>query len=234
MIVLDDADLDGAVEVALASGFGGCGQGPGSVARVLVQRKVSQSFTDRLVASAAAFRTADPSSPGTQMGPLLTRDRRRKALDLIESARRAGGRVATGGDVPPDAGAGWFLLPTVLVDMRPSMPMAADHRPGPIVSVVVVDSLEEAIHVLNHALPGLSSSVHTRDVGRVHRVLRDLETPDIVLNGPPAAAGGAMVLPTGAAVGSADESAWILAMSESRTAVLTAGARQSAPPPEFD
>ncbi len=185
-IVLEDADLELALEGVLWGAFGTTGQRCTATSRLIVHRSIAGPFTERLVAAARALRLGNGLDPSTQVGPLVSDAQRRRVDDYVRVGVKegaellCGGEPATGGDLDR----GFFYHPTVFGGVRPSMRIAQEEIFGPVLSVLSVDSFEEAIHVLNDTEYGLSSSIYTRDVNRAMRAIRDVEAGITAINGP--------------------------------------------------
>ena len=186
MIVLDDANLDLAIEGALWGGFGTTGQRCTATSRLIVHRDVAQRVTDALVARAQKIKIGNGLDESVEMGPLINRPARDKVLGYIDIGKQEGARLLTGGGIH-DAGAcagGYFFQPTIFDRVAPSMRIAREEIFGPVLSVIEIGSFEEAIRVLNDTPYGLSSSIYTSDVGRAFRAMRDIEAGITYINGP--------------------------------------------------
>ncbi len=185
-IVMEDADLDLAVEGALWGAFGTTGQRCTATSRLIVHRDVAQRVTDALVARAQKIKIGNGLDESVEMGPLINRPARDKVLGYIDIGKQEGARLLTGGGIH-DAGAcagGYFFQPTIFDRVAPSMRIAREEIFGPVLSVIEIGSFEEAIRVLNDTPYGLSSSIYTRDVGRAFRAMRDIEAGITYINGP--------------------------------------------------
>ncbi len=185
-IVMEDADLDLAVEGALWGAFGTTGQRCTATSRLIVHRDVAQRVTDALVARAQKIKIGNGLDESVEMGPLINRPARDKVLGYIDIGKQEGARLLTGGGIH-DAGAcagGYFFQPTIFDRVAPSMRIAREEIFGPVLSVIEIGSFEEAIRVLNDTPYGLSSSIYTSDVGRAFRAMRDIEAGITYINGP--------------------------------------------------
>jgi len=185
-IVMEDADLDLAVEGALWGAFGTTGQRCTATSRLIVHRDVAQKVTDALVARAQKIKIGDGLDESSDMGPLINQQAREKVLRYIDIGRQEGARLLIGGGVH-EAGAcaqGYFFQPTIFDRVKPSMRIAREEIFGPVLSILEIQSLEEAIQVLNNTPYGLSSSIYTSDVGRAFRAMRDIEAGITYINGP--------------------------------------------------
>ncbi len=184
IIVMDDADLDLAVEGIVWSAFGTSGQRCTAASRVLAHRAIKDRLVTRLVERIRRLRLGDGLEPDTDVGPVINSQALERIHGYVEWARREGATVATGGrkvDEGPLA-RGFFYEPTLLVDVRPEMRVAQEEIFGPVTAVIEVGSLEEAIRVNNQVRYGLSSSIYTRDVNGAFRAMRDLMTGLVYVN----------------------------------------------------
>jgi alpha-ketoglutaric semialdehyde dehydrogenase len=185
-IVMEDADLDLAVEGALWGAFGTTGQRCTATSRLIVHRDVAKKVTDALVARARKIKIGDGLDESVDMGPLINGEAREKVLRYIDIGKQEGARLVSGGAIH-DVGAcakGFFFQPTIFDRVKPSMRIAREEIFGPVLSILEIQSLEEAIQVLNDTPYGLSSSIYTSDVGRAFRAMRDIEAGITYINGP--------------------------------------------------
>jgi aldehyde dehydrogenase (NAD+) len=185
-IVMEDADLELAVEGALWGAFGTTGQRCTATSRLIVHRDVVKAMTDALVARAEKIKIGDGLDESVDMGPLINQPAREKVLRYIDIGRQEGARLRIGGGVH-DAGAcakGHFFQPTIFDQVKPSMRIAQEEIFGPVLSIIEVKSFDEAVEVMNGTPYGLSSSIYTKDVGRVFQAMRDIEAGITYINGP--------------------------------------------------
>jgi aldehyde dehydrogenase (NAD+) len=186
IMVMDDARLDLAVEGALWGGFGTTGQRCTAASRVVVHQKVYAEFVARFVAGANALRVGNGLDPKTQMGPCVNASQ----LDTVESyvriGRDEGARLLFGGSRLGAAAyaRGYFHEPTIFGDVSPKMRVAREEIFGPVVSVIPVRSLEEAIEVGNSVDYGLSASIYTQDIGKAFTAMREMYTGLFYVNAP--------------------------------------------------
>jgi acyl-CoA reductase-like NAD-dependent aldehyde dehydrogenase len=177
IIVLDDADLDLAVEGIVWSAFGTSGQRCTAASRVIAHERVYDELQSRLVAAAERLRLGVGWDESTDVGPVINR----RALDKIHSytqvGKDEGARLLTGGEVATGNGLenGHFYRPTVFGDVDPGMRIAQEEIFGPTTALIRVRDFDEAIRVANGIRYGLSSSIFTRDVNKAFRAMRDLE-----------------------------------------------------------
>lgn len=185
-IVMEDADLDLAVEGALWGAFGTTGQRCTATSRLIVMRQVHDEMVGRLAERAANLKLGDGLDPATEVGPVVNRGQRDKVHSYVEIGLKEGAKLVAGGS-PAEDGAlrdGHFYRPTIFDGVTPSMRIAVEEIFGPVLSVITVSSFEEAIQVLNGTPYGLSSSIYTRDVNRAMRAVRDIEAGITYINGP--------------------------------------------------
>jgi acyl-CoA reductase-like NAD-dependent aldehyde dehydrogenase len=185
-IVMEDADLELAVEGALWGAFGTTGQRCTATSRLIVHRDVVKAMTDALVARAEKIKIGDGLDESVDMGPLINQPAREKVLRYSDIGRQEGARLRIGGGVH-DAGAcakGHFFQPTIFDQVKPSMRIAQEEIFGPVLSIIEVKSFDEAVEVMNGTPYGLSSSIYTKDVGRVFQAMRDIEAGITYINGP--------------------------------------------------
>jgi alpha-ketoglutaric semialdehyde dehydrogenase len=186
-IVMDDADLELALEGALWGAFGTTGQRCTATSRTIVHRAVLGEFTEELVRRADDLRLGPGLEEETEMGPLVNDAAREKVERYVDIGREEdGARLLTGGE-PATGGAldrGAFFRPTIFDEVTPAMRIAQEEIFGPVLAVMPVDSFEEAIAVLNATRYGLSSSIYTRDVDRAFRAIEKIDAGITYVNGP--------------------------------------------------
>ncbi len=186
LIVLEDADLDLVVNGVLWGAFGTTGQRCTATSRLILHEAIHDEVVERLCEAARRLRLGDGNAEGTDMGPLINQTALEKVqryvdLGLQEGARLVlGGRRATG----PGLDEGFFFEPTIFVDVTPEMRIAQEEIFGPVLSVLKVGSLEEAIAVANKVRYGLSSSIYTRDIARAFQAIQELEAGIVYVNAP--------------------------------------------------
>jgi alpha-ketoglutaric semialdehyde dehydrogenase len=184
IIVLDDADLDLAVEGIVWSAFGTSGQRCTAASRVIAHEAVYDKLASRLVAEAEKLRLGVGWEEGTDVGPVINQS----ALDKIHSytgiGRDEGATLLTGGEVASGNGLdkGFYYRPTIFGDVDPGMRIAQEEIFGPTVAVIKVGDLDEAIQVSNGIKYGLSSSIFTGDVNKAFRAMRDLKAGITYIN----------------------------------------------------
>jgi aldehyde dehydrogenase (NAD+) len=186
IIVMDDARLDLAVDGAVWGGFGTTGQRCTAASRILVHEQVHEAFLERFVARARRIVVGDGRTGGVQMGPSIHGQQLEKVVDYVRIGQEEGARVALGGSrlgSGPHAH-GWFHEPTILADVTPGMRIAREEIFGPVVSVIKVRSLDEAIAVANDVAYGLSAAIYTQDIDTAFTAMRDVYTGLFYVNAP--------------------------------------------------
>lgn len=186
VVVLEDADLDLAVASVTSGAFGTTGQRCTATSRVIVQRSAQKAFTERFVAAAAKLQVGDGLNPHIDMGPLVNVGRVKVVHEYTEIGRHEGAKLVMGGH-PLNEGElreGAFYQPTVFTDVAPTMRIAREEVFGPFVSIVPVDTYEEAIQVVNSSDYGLSTAVFTESSRLTFRAMREIESGLIYFNAP--------------------------------------------------
>ena len=184
-IIMEDADLDLAVEGALWGAFGTTGQRCTATSRLIVHRDVAKKVVDELVTRAEKIKIGDGLDERNEMGPLINQAALEKVQRYVEIGKSEGARLRTGGAIYHGAGAkGFFFQPTIFDQVKPNMRIAQEEIFGPVLSIIEIASFEEAIAVLNGTAYGLSSSIYTNDVTRAFRAMRDIEAGITYVNGP--------------------------------------------------
>jgi acyl-CoA reductase-like NAD-dependent aldehyde dehydrogenase len=186
VMIMDDANLELAVDGCLWGGFGTTGQRCTAASRVVVHDEVYRKFVDAFVARAKALVVGDGLDPKTDVGPSNSEAQLRTVMKYVRIGTDEGATLATGGR-RLESGAyarGFFHEPTVFVDVDPAMRIAREEIFGPVVSVMRCSSLDEAIAIANGVEYGLSASIYTQDINRAFEAMRDLYTGIVYVNAP--------------------------------------------------
>jgi aldehyde dehydrogenase (NAD+) len=185
-IVLDDANLDLALDGVLWGAFGTTGQRCTATSRLILQDGIHDAFLARLVARAKTLVLGDGRVAGTDVGPLIHADSLAKVARYVEIGLAEGATLALGGQRATGAGLehGFFFQPTILAGVRPTMRVAQEEIFGPVLSVIRVTDATEAFAVNNGVKYGLSSSVYTQDVNVAFRALQQLDNGITYVNAP--------------------------------------------------
>ncbi|MYL61452.1 aldehyde dehydrogenase family protein, partial [Virgibacillus halodenitrificans] len=183
-IVMDDADIDLAVEGILWSAFGTSGQRCTACSRVIVHEKVKETLEERLLASMEKLTIGNGLDESNKVGPIINKAGLHKIKSYIEIGKNEGAKLLAGGYEITDGEqrAGNYFAPTLFTDATADMRIAQEEIFGPVVSLIPVKSFEEAIEVNNGVTYGLSSSIFTGDVNRVFKAQRDLDTGIVYVN----------------------------------------------------
>jgi len=186
ILVMDDANIDLAVDGAVWGGFGTSGQRCTAASRVGVHKRIYKEFTEKFVARVKKLKVGDGLDATTEMGPVVNQQQLKTVMEYVEIGKKEGAKLACGGNRltdGPHAG-GWFHEPTLFLDCDPQMRICQEEIFGPVVSVIPVDSLDHAMEVANGIPYGLSASIYTRNVNSAFRAQRDLETGIVYVNAP--------------------------------------------------
>jgi aldehyde dehydrogenase (NAD+) len=186
-IVMDDADLDLALEGTVWGAFGTTGQRCTATSRLILHEKIHDKYIERLIDRVKKLKIGNGLNKDTDMGPCVNRSQRETVKKYVEIGRNEdkaelawGGKELTDGDFAN----GWFFEPTIFTGVRAGMRIEQEEIFGPVLSVIRIKSLEEAVDVLNDTKYGLSSSIYTRDVNAAFRAIRDIEAGITYVNGP--------------------------------------------------
>src|SRR5438874_479671 len=180
-VVLDDADLETAVDAALFACYLYSGQACESGTRLLLPASLHDEFVDRMVARASNMVVGDPADFRTDIGPVISAEQRDRILGYIEQGRRQGATVALGGGAP-DHDKGFWVQPTIFTGVTNDMTIAREEIFGPVISVLKYDTVEEAIRIANDTEYGLSAGVWSADNERALEVAERLEAGTVWVN----------------------------------------------------
>jgi len=186
VMIMDDANLELAVDGCLWGGFGTTGQRCTAASRVVVHEKVYKPFVHEFVRRAQSLVVGDGLRDETQMGPSISASQLETVMKYVRIGREEGATLACGGN-RLDSGSyakGFFHEPTIFTDVAPRMRIAREEIFGPVVSVIPCTSLEEAVHIGNDVAYGLSGSIYTQDINRAFTAMRDLCTGIFYVNAP--------------------------------------------------
>ncbi|NIH80730.1 aldehyde dehydrogenase [Amycolatopsis viridis] len=182
-VILDDADLDLAVQQIRALSLRNTGQACSNKTRIVVSRTRERELLERLTAMVAEMPIGDPADPVTQVGPLVSARQRATVERYFEIGRGEGAKVLVGGGRPAGLERGWFVEPTIFTDVAPDMRIAQEEIFGPVLSVLSFDSEDEAAAIANNSTYGLNGSVFTADPEHALAFARRIRTGTVELNG---------------------------------------------------
>ena len=177
MIVLDDADIDAAVNAAAFGGFLHQGQICMSTRRIIITKNIASEFTDKFVAKVSTFKVGNPKEHDTIIGPLINQRQLELVIESVEKAVQNGASILCGGKAE-----GPCYQPTVLSNVKPGSEFACEETFGPVVSIMVVDSEEKAVVLANETKYGLSAAVFTNDFAKGLTVAKQIESGIVHIN----------------------------------------------------
>ncbi|MGD0193686.1 MAG: aldehyde dehydrogenase family protein [Candidatus Dormibacteria bacterium] len=186
IVVLDDADVELAVDGALWGAFGTSGQRCTASSRLIVERGALETFTSRLVERASALRLGDGLDPKVDVGPVINETQLTRIHSYTDIGRGEGASLLLGGEIASDGDLanGWFYRPTVFAGVDTSMRIAQEEIFGPTVVIIPVGSVEEAITAANSTSYGLSLSLYTNDLRTAFHAINDLHSGIVYINAP--------------------------------------------------
>ena len=184
ILVMEDADLELAVEGIVWSAFGTTGQRCTACSRLIVHRAVQERLVTLLLDRMQMLRVGNGLDPGTDVGPLINQSQRDRVHGLVKAGQKEGARLLAGGHPLTDGeyAAGCFFAPTLFDRVTPSMRIANEEIFGPVLTVLEVQGLEEAIALNNAVEYGLSSALYTQDVNRAQYAMRELRSGIVYIN----------------------------------------------------
>ena len=178
LIIDNDADLDEAIPAALSSAFGFSGQKCSALSRLIVLDEVYDRFVDRFVAACAALPVGDPALPGTVVGPVIDADAQKKIIGLIEQGKKEA-KLAFQGPAPAE---GWYVPPTVFVNVKPEHAVARDEIFGPVIAILRAKNLDEAFVLVNGSEYALTGGLFSRSPRALERAQSELLVGNLYLN----------------------------------------------------
>ena len=185
-LVMDDADLDLALEGVLWGAFGTTGQRCTATSRLILHEKIHDRFLGMLIERVARLRLGDGLQPGVDVGPCVNEGQRKTVQRYVEIGLEQGAEIVAGGEVAtePALARGWFYKPTIFANVKPEARIAREEIFGPVLSVLKVRSLDEGVRLLNDTIYGLSSAVYTSKVNSAFRAIRDIKAGITYINAP--------------------------------------------------
>lgn len=186
LVVMDDADLDLAVTIAVGGAFGGTGQKCTASSRLVVHAAVHDNFIEKLVAAAQALKVGHALAEGTEIGPVVSKDQLQADLDYIELGKAEGAELLCGGERLVLTTEGYYMSPAVFAGTTNAMRINREEMFAPIASVIEVSSYEEALATVNDTQFGLTSGIVTRSLARANHFKRHARTGCVMVNLPTA------------------------------------------------
>jgi alpha-ketoglutaric semialdehyde dehydrogenase len=186
ILVMEDANLELAVDGAIWGGFGTTGQRCTAASRIAVHKAVYAEFVSRFVERARKLKIGNGLDGSVEMGPIINQQQLQTVMSYVEIGKKEGAELLTGGNRldKEEYAKGWFHEATVFGDCQPGMRIAQEEIFGPVVSVMAIENLEQGIAVANGVPYGLSASVYTRSVNAAFAAMRDLYTGIVYINAP--------------------------------------------------
>src|SRR5256886_1473584 len=185
IMVMEDADIDNAVEGSIWGAFGTSGQRCTASSRLIVHKKVYKKFNQQLVERTKALRIGNGADPKVDVGPVVNADAVEKIMSYVDIGQNedgatlaCGGRHLTKGDYAN----GYFIEPTIFTDVTPDMRIAQEEIFGPVTSVIPAKSLDDAIEIANGVQYGLSAAIYTQDINRAFHAMNDIYTGIFYIN----------------------------------------------------
>jgi acyl-CoA reductase-like NAD-dependent aldehyde dehydrogenase/nicotinamidase-related amidase len=183
-VVCSDCDIDAVARELSLAAFSFAGQRCTATRRIIVAAAVFERFRDAFVSEVRALRVGDPLDPATQVGPLISREKRDQIQAIVAEAERDGARILCGGDVPETGAAGCWFEPTVLAGADPRSPVVQEESFGPLAVMLSALDFDAALELCNDVEQGLVASLYTRDRNLQSRFLAAVETGALKLNRP--------------------------------------------------
>ncbi|UFS69593.1 aldehyde dehydrogenase family protein [Geomonas sp. RF6] len=184
IVVMDDADLELAVDGAAWGAFGTSGQRCTATSRVVVHERVYDAFVSRLAERAGRMRLGNGLKPETEVGPVINERQCAKILDYVRVGKEEGAKLVIGGEriTTGELQHGLFIAPTIFAGVKPTMRIAQEEIFGPVLSVIPCTSFDEAVSIVNSSRFGLSSAIYSRDVNITARAEKEFATGIVYIN----------------------------------------------------
>lgn len=184
VIVMDDADLELALEGVLWGAFGTAGQRCTATSRLILHEKIKDEFIKRLLAKTKALSVGNGILPETDIGPVINKAQLEKIERYVRIGQDEGATLLFGGNRIDPGLPGYFFEPTIFTDVKPEMRIAQEEIFGPVLGILTVSNLEEAIEVANNTKYGLSSAIYTGNIGNAFRAIEKIEAGITYVNAP--------------------------------------------------
>ena len=187
-VVLGDADLDYAADILINGAFFSTGQKCTACSRAIIERSVYESLVDRLVEKTRKLKVGDGLDPGVQIGPAVDEEQLQTDLEYIDIAKKEGAELLVGGNrmTGDNYDKGYFIEPTIFSGVNSTMRVAQEEVFGPVLALMVAEDFEDAMRIANDVRFGLSASIVSKDLTRVHQFINRIEAGLITVNLPTA------------------------------------------------
>ena len=184
IIVMDDADIDLAANVTVNGGFSLTGQACTGTSRVIVLKEVKDAFIEKLIEVTSALKIGNGFEAGVKIGPLANEKQLKNVLNYIEIGKAEGAHLIYGGEriTTNEFSQGYYVKPAIFTNVHPEMRIAKEEIFGPVISIIIVDSYEEAIAVANDVDYGLSASIMTNNLKLAHQFSKDIQSGTVKVN----------------------------------------------------
>ncbi len=185
-LVMDDANLELALDGVLWGAFGTTGQRCTATSRLILHEKIHDRFLDMLAERASRLRLGNGLDESVEVGPCVNEAQREKVHSYVEIGKKEGAKLILGGEFAKggDLDKGWFYKPTIFAGVTPDMTIAREEIFGPVLSVMKAKSIDHAIELLNGTVYGLSSAVYTRNINDAFKAIRDIKAGITYINAP--------------------------------------------------
>ncbi len=195
VIVLEDADLDLAMDGIVSGAFGSTGQRCTATSRAILQESIADRVVERMADRVSKWKLGNGLDPDVQMGPLVSAQQLKTVQEYIEIGKRDGAKLVTGGGRPSSLARGFFVEPTIFDRVRPEHRIAQEEIFGPVLSVIRAKDYEQAMEFANASDYGLTSSIYTNDAGRIFDFCERMDAGMVHVNSP--TVGGEAQIPFG-------------------------------------
>jgi acyl-CoA reductase-like NAD-dependent aldehyde dehydrogenase len=184
LVIMDDADVDKAVELTIKGGFELTGQACTGTSRVIIMKSLHDAYVEKLVEKTKKLKIGNGLEQGIELGPLANEKQLKNVLHYLEIGKSEGATLVYGGEVLSGAGydEGYFVTPAIFTDVTPDMRIAQEEIFGPVVAVIAINSLEEALKIANDVEYGLSASIVTKNIETAHTFANGIQSGTVKIN----------------------------------------------------
>ena len=183
-IILEDADMDIAIDGAIYAMFYHSGQCCEAGTRLLLQKSIHDEFLEKMIAKLKRLKIGDPREKTTDIGPVISKRQHERILQYIETGKKEGATLTSGGGIPQGEGLenGYFIEPTIFTNVANTMTIAQEEIFGPVLSVIPFETVDEAISIANHSMYGLGGAVWSRDEEKALAIAQRLRAGTVWIN----------------------------------------------------